>query len=338
MINLITGTPGAGKTYLAVKLLTEKYFYWHKKDHSFYRQEKAKKYTIFTNIDDLSLPHKSLLEIFDEHKISFDQFFTVPFQEKLHKKYPHIIYVIDEAQQFIPSSYRNNDVIYYFDYHRHFGDSIWLISQDYQKISKNINVLVELEYRAVKSTFSILGEFRYNIKSNGHIFKRKTEKKDKRIFNLYKSFQGEDQEKHTNPLKFYIIGLLLAFLIIGYFFFDMIKPDPTKTESYQPHKKNESLSKNITTPFRNENPESISTEIDTDLDLNKIISVPIESFVSSASNQLLGFVCPVTHTDRYPHNAPYKIIKHQSHFYALLTLRTFQQLQSEYQILKQSIP
>ena len=251
MINLITGTPGAGKTYLAVKLLTEKYFFWHKKDHAFYRQDKAKKYTIFTNIDELILPHKSLIEIFEDHKISFDEFFTVPYQEKLHKKYPHIIYVIDEAQQYIGSSFRNKDVIYYFDYHRHFGDSIWLISQDYQKICKNINVLVELEYRAVKSTFSILGEFRYNIKSNGQIFKRKTERKDKRIFQLYKSFQGDEQEKHSNPLKFIIIGLLLAFFIVGYFFFKMITPDPDK-ESYQPHKKNVQVTQSKPIPFRDE--------------------------------------------------------------------------------------
>lgn len=334
MINLITGTPGAGKTYLAVKLLTEKYFFWHKKDHAFYRQEKAKKYTIFTNIDELTLPHKSLIEIFEEHKISFDEFFTVPYQEKLHKKYPHIIYVIDEAQQYIGSSFRNKDVIYYFDYHRHFGDSIWLISQDYQKICKNINVLVELEYRAVKSTFSVLGEFRYNIKSNGQIFKRKTERKDKRIFQLYKSFQGDEQEKHSNPLKFIIIGLLLAFLVVGYCFFKMITPDPEK-ESFQPHKKNAQVTESKPTAFRNEKITRSSETPDPELD--KIINLRIESFVENANGELLGFVCPITNIDFYPHNSLYKVIKHQGFYYAILSMRDHQKITNRFKIFSESL-
>ena len=212
MINLITGVPGSGKTYLGVKLLTDNYFFWHKKNREFYRQDKAKKYVIFSNVNGLKLPHKSLDDIFKEHGIGFDQFFSKKYQDKLHEKYPHIIYLLDEVQQYIPGNYKNKDVVLYFDTHRHYGDKIWLITQDRSKITKNISTLCEMEYRAVKSSFSIFGEFRYNVKSGGTIFKTHTFKKDKKIFGIYQSFVGDDQEKVKNPLKWVIAALIIAFL------------------------------------------------------------------------------------------------------------------------------
>ena len=227
MIQLITGTPGAGKTYLAVTLLTEKYFNWDKKEKKFVKKEKYKDFEIVTNIDGLELPHFSLNEIFEKRNLSFDRFFTVPFQESIKEKMPNIVYVIDECQQYIDTRFGNKEVIYYFDYHRHFGHDIFLITQDAVKICRQIAVLAEFEYRAVKRTFSLFGEFRYNIKSNGEIFERKTIRQNKRIFDLYRSFnEGGEQTKKRNPLFKVLVFMILFFLFCGWMFFRMITPDP----------------------------------------------------------------------------------------------------------------
>ena len=326
MINIITGTPGAGKTFLALKLLTEKYFYWHNKDKTFYRKKDKKKYTIFTNIDELKLEHKNFIEIFKENNLTFETFFTVPYQEKLHQKYPHIIYIIDECQQFIPYNFKNKDVIYYFDYHRHFGDSIQLITQDYTKICKAINVLSEIEYRAVKSTFSIFGEFRYNIKSSGDIFKRKTCKKDQRIFDLYKSFSGDDQEKQSNPIKTIIILLLIAFPIALYIFWNQLMPsDERIAASKLPPKQAQPK-----TAFTNEqktNKKSYRKDIDlTESDYqNEIQAIPIESFLLR-HDKLWAWVCPIRNIPVFAHENIYPIKKIQKSFYILLTLAQYDKL------------
>jgi len=328
MINLITGTPGAGKTYLAIKLLIDQYFFYHKKDRSFYRNEKSKKYTIFTNIDDLKLPHKNLTQIFEENNIDFETFFTVPYQEKLHKKYPFVIYVIDEAQRYIPYNFKNKDVVYYFDYHRHFGDKIYLITQDYSKISKSINVLSELEYRAVKSTFSLFGEFRYNIKSAGDIFKRKTMKKDKKIFDLYTSFVGDDQMKHTNPLKYYVFFLIALFAFMVPFFYWYITPSKAQIEKARHPKKV------VKTQFKPSlNPVSSVSPLISEPSLkpDKIRAVRIRSYVLR-KNKLYAFISPVTNHLTYVSQLRYPVKKIGRFFYALLSVRDYSKLKLQNKI------
>ena len=333
MINLITGTPGAGKTYLAVKLLTEKYFYWHRKDKQFYRNEKSKKYTIFTNISGLNLPHKNLDDIFKEQNLTFEQFFTPAYQDKLHKKYADIIYVIDECQQFIPSRFSDKDVILYFDTHRHYGDKIWLVTQDFKKICISINTLVELEYRAVKATFSILGEFRYNIKSNGQIFKRKTVRKDKRIFALYKSFQGDDQEQHSNPLKYIIIILIVAFIGLGFFFYDMITPDPIEPEKIVKTQKKVNH-ENQKTQFKNEiklqTVKNVTEEVK--IDLEKIRAIEIISKVIQ-NDKLYAFEDPITKKWYFYFENPYHIERIEQNFYIIISLKRYQQIKLEHDFL-----
>jgi len=328
MINLITGTPGAGKTYLSIKLLTEKYFFWHKKDKTFYRNEESKKYTIFTNINGFNLPHKNLDTIFKEQNLTFDQFFTPNYQKKIHEKYPHIIYVLDECQQFIPSGYRNKDVILYFDTHRHYGDKIWLITQDFKKIAIPINTLVELEYRAVKSTFSVFGEFRYNIKSNGQIFKRKTTKRDKRIFDTYTSFMGDNQETHSNPLKYIIVFLIVAFIGGVYFFYDMITPSEEEQakvrNKYQP------------TSFSDEKKIStINTELSKPTDLKKIRALEILSKVI-VKDQLYAFEDPITKKWIYSYENPYLIKTVGEKFYVIISIEKFLDVISDQELLTPS--
>jgi len=317
MINLITGTPGSGKTYLAIRDLVEKHFFWHKKDHCFYRKTESKKYEIFTNINGLKLPHKNLNEIFTDQKLTFDSFFNPEYQTKLHAKYPHIIYIIDECQQFIPFSYKNTQTILYFDTHRHFGDKIYLITQDIKKITISIQSLVEIEYRAVKSTFTIFGGFRYNIKSSGDIFETKSCRKDKRIFDLYTSFQGDDQEQKTNYLKYYVVVGILLFVAAGYYFYTVRLPG---------------LAKKITPPSTPDtqiipsDQRSLKTPQPPPEDPHEIKSYEIVNFALRESGEIIEFECPITNKWYTITNNPYQIVKHYDKLYLFIDNQTYAKL------------
>jgi hypothetical protein len=210
-MDIITGDPGAGKTLLAIKLLTDKYFFWHNKDRCFYRKEDSKKYVIYTNIDGFKLPHRSLTEAFKD--VPFDVFFSKEHQDSLHEETPHIIYLLDECQQYIDKYYRKREVIFYFDYHRHYGDVIYLITQHITKICKDISILHDYEYRAVNRTFSFTGEFRYNIKSKGEKVKGYSFRASKKYFDLYTSFTGDNKERRINPVMVTLAAFVVVFLL-----------------------------------------------------------------------------------------------------------------------------
>lgn len=69
----------------------------------------------------MKLDTKDLSEIFKERP--FDYFFSYEYQEKMHLKYPNVIYLIDEIHDFMLPAYANVEVIKYFSKHRHFGGS-----------------------------------------------------------------------------------------------------------------------------------------------------------------------------------------------------------------------
>lgn len=246
MIKIITGVPGAGKTYLAVKLLVDQYFTYNKELQDYVKKPKYKDYTIITNIDEFLLHDFDLNDLFVKSKMTFKEFFTVPYQEKITKKYGKIIYVIDECQSHIGKFFRDTQTIYYFDYHRHLDHEIYLISQHSKKICSDIVFLTEFEYRAVKQTLSLVGELKYNIISGGEIFQRKAVKRDKKIFNLYKSAISNEQSKTKNPLMKTIIILICLSLICIY----MLKKRMLRNVDKQPPKPKVESIQNPTIPSR----------------------------------------------------------------------------------------
>jgi hypothetical protein len=324
-MDLITGKPGSGKTLLAIKLLTDRYFFWHNKDKCFYRQKKYRDYVIFTNIDGFKLEHKNLVEIFRD--VPFETFFTKLYQDRIHKKYPKIIYIIDECQAFIGPYFRNKDVIFYFDYHRHYGDKVWLISQDITKINRQISTLHSQEYRAVNRTFTIFGEFRYNIKDNGTIFKRKSFKPDKRLFDLYKSFSGDDQEKRTNPIRNLIVLLTIAFLCFGYYFYNKIQPDDLPNDSL----KHTELKQSSSRDYRHSNEkkdDSISSKVDqTSEYINKLRAVPITGWVQR-KDKLYMFIDPIRNKPISIIEAEYPVKQFPTGYYAILNAKQWREYQA----------
>lgn len=237
-IRMVTGVPGAGKTYFAVKHLAETYCTWDKESQEY---KLKKDITIFTNIDSLILPHINLDEAIKASCLGIAGFFTVEYQEKISKKYSNIVYLLDEAQRWFPR--RNKlgaDTWYYFEYHRHLGHDIYIITQDKKLVADNITLLIEYEIRAAKRFTSVMGEMRYMIKSDGEIMSKKSVKPSKAIFNLYKSMDAKESETIKNPLRKWAVVLIIIVCLGGYYFQKTfirdgkvmaMRPDPVNTSA-----------------------------------------------------------------------------------------------------------
>lgn len=211
-INIVTGVPGAGKTFYGVHHLRKNYCV--KTGNGFVLKDG---FTLITNIDSLLLPHLSLDKVLEKSGKTFEQFFTVPYQESISKKYPKLIYFIDESQRFF-SRKTPKDTFYYFQYHRHLGHTVYLFTQNITLLPKEITTLAEFEVRAIRRSLSIMGEMRYLFYSNREVVDRKVLKKDKSIYNLYCSMTAKESEKIHNPFLKYFVILGVIALILCYVF------------------------------------------------------------------------------------------------------------------------
>ena len=221
MIRLIVGLPGSGKTYFAVHEILSINFNF---DREFYRYvPKDPDLTIFTNIDNLKLPCVSLPLYLKSRNLTVEQFFTVDFQKRLLEKYKKIIYLIDEAQKYFPKKFYNEDVFFFFQYHRHLGIDIYLITQSSSLLPTHITSLVEYEIQAVRQTNRFRNIFQYKLVSNGEVIGRKSLKADKLIFSLYTSFVSDSPLSSRNPapLRKYIFlfSFLILLAVVSFYFF-----------------------------------------------------------------------------------------------------------------------
>lgn len=208
-IRLITGVPGSGKSYYAVRHLRNTYCEYNKEEKTWYLK---KGYTIITNIDCLLIEHLDLDDVLKKCNKTIGEFFTEPYQQSITKKYPKIIYFLDEAQKFFPRRNKYNEQTwFYFQYHRHLGHDVYLMSQDARTLPVELTCLSEFEIRACPRTLSVFGELKYNIKAGGEIIDRKIIKKDKNVFKLYKSMDADESEKLKNPFKKWFI----LFAVLG---------------------------------------------------------------------------------------------------------------------------
>lgn len=215
-IYAVTGVPGSGKSYFSV--------------YDIYEKLKSKEdFLILTNIEGLNCTDSRVITC----TWSSGQWFRNSKQEigikKLREDYSlsddvKIYYYIDEAQRFFPPELRDNDVVYFFDYHRHYGLEIYLITQNIWKISKKISTLVELEYRAVNNRINPLPRFTYKVLAGGEQFKTLTRKKEKSVFNLYTSFQAGSKDKKDKTLAISVcIGIVL--FALGWYGFRQVFSD-----------------------------------------------------------------------------------------------------------------
>jgi zona occludens toxin (predicted ATPase) len=212
-IMIIDGVPGAGKTYYAVKHLLDTYF--SKNADGSYQPKKPVK--IITNIDGFRLEHENLKEIVNASG-GVKVFFSKDFQEKIFEKHGPVVYVIDEAQMIFDRKFYDREIFSWFEYHRHFGQNIYLITQSVSKLPKDVSSLVEYVIRALPRSRSITGkEFRYNHVSGRDILKRDIVLINKKIFEIYKSAGAEEVEKVSNP--FLKIGVFIFVGAVLFFYF-----------------------------------------------------------------------------------------------------------------------
>jgi len=223
----VVGVPGTGKTYFMVHYL-KKYFTYD----DFFREYHIKENVlILTNIDGLKFYGSSCLNIESPEllgdpsqgvygKISREEFFTVPFMEKLAKDHnkSNIILAVDEIQkdQYFPYGYKVPEVLYLFAYHRHIGMDILLGTQDVTLCSRG--VIAQCEYLAHGRLRSrkIVGSMNYKFTDNkGNLLYGKSLRTDKDVFNAYISASTDEVNKPKNALTHWAIITITFLLLAG---------------------------------------------------------------------------------------------------------------------------
>jgi len=210
-IRIIEGVPGSGKSYYAVKHLADQYF--EKQEDG--RYELIRPVTIITNIDAFQPEHRNLKALAKDAG-GIKNFFSEYYQKALTECIGgQIVYIIDEAQKFFRKGARDLDDVYsYFEYHRHFGHDIYLITQNARKLPPDISCLCEYLIVAAPRTRSVIGEFKYKWLSDGELLKREGFRPDPGIFALYKSMDQQESEKIKNPVMRTAGPTLLAVLVV----------------------------------------------------------------------------------------------------------------------------
>lgn len=211
-IKIVSGVPGSGKSYYAVNHCVTKHYDW---DDNLDEYKPKHPILLITNIDDLRLPHWSLDTILENYNVSLEEFFTVPFMEKLAEDYPEhrVVIMLDEVQRHFPAGYRNTDVLYYFQWHRHLGHDIYLMCQTVESVCKHIVALIEFEIKAVRDSLKAGNYFVYNFMAGDLQVGDKKLFHDKKIFGLYTSFKAEDKGEKLNPLRKVIIRTVLVLVV-----------------------------------------------------------------------------------------------------------------------------
>lgn len=223
MIFIVTGKPGAGKTYLLLHLLTTLYYHFNDKLQKWIinlhpDEDNQKPYTIISNIEGLLLPHIDLDNYIKKCGVPVLKFFTEPYQKQIAEKYPNVIYIIDECQRYFDQKMNDTDCLYFFEHHRHLGIDIYLMAQTYERINRNIRGLEYKRYHAITRMMSLFGEFSYSIISDKEKVDTKIVRKNKKLFELYKSRERKEITKSKNPfIKYFIISIIVALLSLYFF-------------------------------------------------------------------------------------------------------------------------
>ncbi len=227
MQGMCVGVPGTGKSFFMVAFM-KKYFTYD----SFFRMYEIKKdVLILTNIAGLkffgadcwNVESPELLGCAKEGipgKVTREEFFTVPNMQKImdEKGYKNIILVLDEIQndQYFPAGYKNSDVLYLFQYHRHIGMHIILGTQDHTLISRGVLAQCEWLAHGKLRSKKIMGGMSYRFTDkNGNYLYDKTLKADQDVFRAYDSMTTEEIEKPKNAVLHWAVVVVVFLCIAG---------------------------------------------------------------------------------------------------------------------------
>lgn len=225
MIVLVTGVPGSGKSYYCVDLINN---LLKEKDVeifsniSGFRFERWKQYFYYHNKKLLNNPfvklehgnYNDLSEVLKKKGSDFFSYTNITkFLEPYLQQRKKVYFFLDECQQFFYPTFKDPDVIYFFDYHRHLGLDIYLITQSKHKITPQISTLVEYEIRALPRSLRFKNTYVYKKVINDDILTREIRRAKTEIFNLYSSFQLQNENFKTP----FVIFLIPLFLIVAIF-------------------------------------------------------------------------------------------------------------------------
>jgi len=242
MITLYTGVPGAGKTYKMVADLDAFIADYESKA----TDANGPPLTVITNIRELKLPHvdfdELIMERFPDKSLKvterIERFFDYDYQKGLNDHFGGpLMYLIDECQTFFPKRTSLPNTEAYLQRHRHLGHNIYLATQAIRQVNGNVICLVELEYFAAPRTKSLFGEFRYHVKTpqSRDVITVKNIRPQKRVFELYKSFDAKEIQKPKKLLlrKLWPVLLVPVAMFLFYRGFHRIggRPSPEPVRS-----------------------------------------------------------------------------------------------------------
>lgn len=308
MISIVSGVGGSGKSYYMVNYLSKFYDY-----DDFYKEFTLKENVlVISNIDDLRVPHLKLDSPFligkpddgIEGKYTVKEFFTVQNFQKLMevKRVKNIILLVDEAQKIFPREFKDPDVFYFFQYHRHLGVDIILGCQDHLDLARSILALPECIYQAVPRSKAIAGAFRYHVtdRRSKHM-RTQTLRKKQSVFSAYKSFDSDEIQKPKNIIMHWIM-VFGVFMVVGGLLF---KTALAGIRSKSDEKKVETNKSAVRVVRPDPLPQMSSSRINPALTAFKPVSssrVP-QPVTAQGTNNLSGFLPPYT---EHPKQAPEK--------------------------------
>lgn len=216
-INFVYGVPRSGKTYYCVNHLLKKYFVFDKGLGEYVRKKEFENVKIISNIAGLKLEHQDLME-WVKYAGGIDKFFSYDSQEKIYLKHGPVVYLIDEAHMYFPSDYKCKEVINWFTYHAHWGQTIYIMSQAFSLLPRRLTDLVDLCRYALPPSSTLLAgrDLKYNVIAGREFVDKETLIKNKKVFAVYKSQEANEVERAKNPMMKYVIGIGLIVLFIGW--------------------------------------------------------------------------------------------------------------------------
>lgn len=219
MIRIIEGNPGSGKSYYACNYLSKFATY----DSLYGEWTLNPGILVISNIDGLKIKYLDLAALIE--RFTVEVFFTIDNFEKLIEKYraSHVILLIDEAQQIFDSKYYNKDVFYFFQYHRHLGIDIIMMTQSVSTIARHLIPLAENVTKAVERSKAIYKTFRYNVcDKKGLKLYSEVVKQNQNVFKMYKSFTFDEKSKPKNAFVNLFIMMVICIVVCVFLFKSLV--------------------------------------------------------------------------------------------------------------------
>lgn len=215
MIQLIEAPPRSGKSYMAVYYLCK----FTKYDAIYNEYVLSPHVLIISNIEGLKIKHWRLDECLKKKPLK--EFFTIANFESIMSKMnkTHVIIAIDECHEFFPAGFNDDELYKFFAFHGHIGLDVILMTQSLTATSRMFNPLLEYLVQVKPRTRALLNTFSYDyVTKNGKYLYSKTLQKRKEVFNAYKSFRHDEQNKPKNAVRHWAVVVLVLFLAAGLLF------------------------------------------------------------------------------------------------------------------------